>query len=208
MSVSAIQASSMTSPSPASGSAPAPAQTKPAAARGFTFHALLSALNPLQYLPVVGTIYRAATGDVIPDAVRYTGSMIASGLLGGPIGLLSNIAVTLAEKATGIDPEKMVAAQFHKPPAGATLAAPPTATPAAAQATPAATPASGSTRVALSPQQLAAYGVHVGRQGTLHMGDIQGADVLNVIELARIDKAASAYAANQTTTLAVATPGR
>ena len=39
------------------------------------------------------------------------------------------------------------------------------------------------------------------------MGDIQGADVLNAIEQARLDKAASAYAANQAATQAAATRG-
>ncbi|MGA3004620.1 MAG: hypothetical protein ABSE20_23160 [Acetobacteraceae bacterium] len=200
MNASAIQASSVSPPSPAA--------EKAANSHGFSFHAFLSTLNPLQYLPVVGTIYRAATGDVIPDAVRYTGSMIASGLLGGPIGLLSNIAVTLAEKATGIDPEKIVAAQFHKaPPVAVTVLAPANATTAPTSATPLATPASDSTQLALSPQQLAAYGVHKSKSGSLQMGDIQGADVLNAIELTRLDKAASAYAANQTMTLAVATQG-
>ncbi len=143
---------------------------------------------------MVGTIYRAVTGDVIPDAVRYTGSLIVSGLLGGPIGLLSNIALTIAEKVTGIDPEKIVAAQFHKPP-------PDAPTPAAAVVA----PTSGATELALSPRQLAAYGVRIDRAGTLHLGDTQGADVLNVIELARLDRAASAYAASQTITLGVVT---
>jgi hypothetical protein len=143
---------------------------------------------------------------MIPDAVRYTGSMIASGLLGGPIGLLSNIAVTLAEKATGIDPEKLVAALFHKaPPEADTAIAARSTAPAPPSATPVATPASGPNQLALSAQQLAAYGVHVTRSGALQMGDIQGADVLNTIELARLEKAASAYAANQTMTLAVVT---
>jgi hypothetical protein len=188
MSASAIQPNVVSPPAPA-----LPTVARP---HGFSFHELLSALNPLQYLPVVGTIYRAATGDVIPDAVRLTGSMIASGLLGGPIGLLSNIAVTIGEKATGVDPEKIMAALFHEaPPATGTAAPPPNATPA--PATPVAAADSGATQLALSPQQLAAYGVHVSRSGTLQMGDIQGADVLNAIELARLDKAASAYAANQ-----------
>ncbi|HEX3995901.1 MAG TPA: hypothetical protein VHX39_32430 [Acetobacteraceae bacterium] len=195
MSVTAVQASGV--------SQPAAAPEKAAASHGFSFHALLSALNPLQYLPVVGTIYRAATGDVIPDAVRYAGSMLASGLLGGPIGLLSNVALIIGEKVTGIDPEKIIADQFHKaPPAVATVTSP-IATPAP----PPVASASGATQLALSPQQLAAYGVHVNRSGTLQMGDIQGADVLNTIELARLDKAASAYAANQPTPAAPATRG-
>ncbi len=195
MSVSAIQASGVNQP--------APAPEKPPASHGFSFHALLSALNPLQYIPVVGTIYRAATGDVIPEGLRYAGSMLVSGLLGGPIGLLSNVALLVGEKVTGIDPEKIVAAQFHKtPPAGSTVA-PPNATPSP----PAVASASEATSLAFSPQQLAAYGVHMNRSGTLQMGDIQGADVLNTIELARLDKAASAYAANQPTPAAAAMRG-
>jgi hypothetical protein len=190
MSASAIQ--------PISVSPPAPAPRTAAKSHGFSFHELLSALNPLQYLPVVGTIYRAATGDVIPEAVRCAGSMIVSGLLGGPVGLLSNIAVTLGEKATGIDPEKIVAGLFHTASPDAGTATPADATPAPVPATPVVAAASGASQFALSPQQLAAYGVHVNRSGTLQMGDIQGADVLNTIELARLDKAASAYAANQT----------
>ena len=191
MQASAIQGSSVVPPPTA--------PQKAANSHGFSFHELLSALNPLQYLPVVGTIYRAATGDTIPDAVRYAGSMMASGLLGGPVGLLSNLAVTLGEKVTGIDPEKIVAGLFHK--------APPTATPAPASDTPVAAAAAVPSQLALSPQQLAAYGVQVDRAGTLHMGNIQGADVLNVIELARIDKAASAYAANQPVIPAAAAQG-
>jgi hypothetical protein len=72
---------------------------------GLSFHDVLSALNPLQYLPVVGTIYRAMTGDTINEGVRLAGSMLVSGLMGGPIGLATNIATTIAEKVTGIDPD-------------------------------------------------------------------------------------------------------
>jgi hypothetical protein len=215
MSASTIQASNASPAAPAPGTA--------VNARGFNFHALLSALNPLQYLPIVGTIYRAATGDVIPDAVRYAGSLIVSGLIGGPIGLLSNIAVTIAEKATGIDPEKIIAAEFHSgpfhggpfhsgpshrgPAEADKVLPPPNATPAPASVTTLVVAASESTQLALSPQQLAAYGVRVSRSGTLQMGDIRGADVLNTIELARLSNATSAYAANQTMTLAIATRG-
>jgi hypothetical protein len=34
-----------------------------------SFGDVLSALNPLQYLPVVGSIYRAVTGDTIPETL-------------------------------------------------------------------------------------------------------------------------------------------
>ena len=197
---------------------PAAAATaaKPPARDGFSFHSILSAMNPLQYLPIVGPVYRALTGDVIPEAVRDGGSMLVSGLLGGPIGLITNIAVTIAEKITGIDPEKIVAAQFHTAPAvPARTSSPPPATavaPVLALSVPALSvpavsgpAASGSAvsisaasgPVALSTAQLAEYGVQSDPSGTLKLGDVEGADVLNTVELIRLGKAAAAYAANQ-----------
>jgi hypothetical protein len=70
-----------------------------------TFGEVLSDLNPLQYLPVVGTIYRAITGDVIPKPLREAGSLVVSGLLGGPAGVAMNLAMLALEKITGIDLE-------------------------------------------------------------------------------------------------------
>lgn len=74
---------------------------------GITFHDVLSALNPLQYLPVVGTIYRAVTGDVIPEKLRLLGSFAASGLMGGPVGLLFNAGSAALQKLAGIDPDRI-----------------------------------------------------------------------------------------------------
>ena len=48
------------------------------------FSDVLKALNPLQHVPVVGTIYRAATGDAIPAPLQILGA----GIFGGPIGIL------------------------------------------------------------------------------------------------------------------------
>jgi hypothetical protein len=151
-----------------------------------SFNKLLSAMNPLQYLPVVGTLYRAITGDVIPEAVRRIGSLVVSGLLGGPIGLVVSIATTIAEKATGIDPEAVVAAQFNRTSPGAGAHA---ATPADVPVPTTAAPS------AMTAQQLAAYGVRSDAAGTLRLGDIEGADVLNTIQLARRDEVATAYGA-------------
>jgi hypothetical protein len=181
----------------------APAPTTPIANEhhGFGFRDLLSALNPLQYLPVVGTIYRAATGDVIPEPLRRLGSLLVSGLLGGPVGVAISLASTVAEKITGIDPEKIVGAHFNTAPP-VSSAAPPVvaAQPRLATIAPAssATPTpSASFRLAMSPAQLAAYGVRVDRSGNLRRGDVSGADVLNDLELARHAKATAAYAVNQ-----------
>jgi hypothetical protein len=43
----------LTGPGPPLATRPAPADR-----RGLSFHDILSAMNPLQYLPVVGTLYR------------------------------------------------------------------------------------------------------------------------------------------------------
>jgi len=158
---------------------------------GFSFRDFLSAINPLQYLPLVGTIYRAATGDVIPEPLRQAGSLVVGGLLGGPVGVLTSIAVLLAEKITGIDPEKIAAAQFH--PAAVAAVAPPAVAPTVTIG-PASSASAG---FAMTPAQLAAYGVRIDGSGTMRLGDIKGADVLNAIELGRHARAASAYAANQ-----------
>ena len=48
------------------------------------FSDVLKALNPLQHVPVVGTIYRATTGDTIPAPLQILGA----GIFGGPIGIL------------------------------------------------------------------------------------------------------------------------
>lgn len=65
----------------------------------FSFHDLLSIFNPLQHLPVVSTVYRAATGDTINPVAR----VIGGALFGGPLGLLSGFANSLVEQISGKD---------------------------------------------------------------------------------------------------------
>jgi hypothetical protein len=105
-----------------------------------SFHDVLSALNPLQYLPVVGTIYRAVTGDQIPEAMRRIGSLAMSTLIGGPIGFITNIATTIAEKLTGIDLDRVGQTLLASIGAAGRTADPPAVDPAA-QPTEAATAA-------------------------------------------------------------------
>ena len=165
---------------PATAAQPTPTAQK-AAASHHSFHEFLSELNPLQYIPVIGTIYRAVTGDTIPEAARVAGGLVVSGLAGGPIGLATNIAITAAEHAVGVDPEKLglkVLAQ-----AGIGDAAPAAETPAKAA------PAGVATaQPAWSNAQLAAYGVTVDGDGALHHKTLVGADVLNDLELARLQR--------------------
>ena len=88
------------------GAALPPAAKPPAStlSGGGFFHELLSDINPLQYIPLVGTIYRAITGDEGNPTMRFVASLGTSFALGGPIG----VAITVGEKIVGIDPERAV----------------------------------------------------------------------------------------------------
>ncbi|MEI9930739.1 MAG: hypothetical protein WDM89_09360 [Rhizomicrobium sp.] len=63
----------------------------------FSFDDFLDIVNPLQHLPVIGTIYRAITHDTIDTPEKIIGDT----LYGGVMGLASSVADTLFEKATG-----------------------------------------------------------------------------------------------------------
>ena len=118
---------------------------------------------------------------------------MVSGLLGGPIGVVVNLAVMVAEKITGIDLDQtgqmLLTGHAHaNPPASDPAPAPAPV----AQATPPAPPVSLPDQ-AWSVTQLAAYGVHTDSDGTLSLADLRGADVLNACELLRIQGARAAY---------------
>jgi len=61
------------------------------------FQSLVSSLNPLMHVPVIGGIYSAATGERPIPAVR----VFVATLLAGPIGLAAAIADSVVEEATG-----------------------------------------------------------------------------------------------------------
>ncbi len=152
-----------------------------AASDDLTFGEVLSDLNPRQYLPVVGTIYRAVTGDTIPKPLREAGSLVASGLIGGPIGIATNLATLALEKLTGIDledVEQSVLASLSPAKAPAASAAP--------VQNAAGLPATGMLAVQAGPwtaTQLAAYGIVKLPGGDLQQGALTGADVLNALQL-------------------------
>ena len=157
---------------------------RPQAART-GFHVLLAELNPLQYVPVLGTIYRALTGDRIPEEARTVGSLVVSGIIGGPTGVAISVAETAVEKMAGIDPEKLGTRMLAS--IGIGNAKPdvsPAATPGRPPPQPDAPPASRT--AAWSPAQLAAYGVTSAQDGALKQGDLQDSDVLNSLEIARL----------------------
>jgi hypothetical protein len=98
-----------------------------------TFHDVLDALNPLQFVPVVGTVYRVITGDEGCPSLRTGVSLIAGALIGGPIGLLTSIGAALLEHFFPF--EHMAHDALALSPAPATATA--TAAPAAAAIPPA-----------------------------------------------------------------------
>jgi hypothetical protein len=62
-----------------------------------SFDDLLDVVNPLQHLPVIGTLYRAVTHDRIRTPEKIAGDT----LFGGVWGLVSSLADTAFEKITG-----------------------------------------------------------------------------------------------------------
>ena len=63
------------------------------------------ALNPLQHLPVVGMLYRQATGETLPAPLSIMGSVAMGAIFGGPIGILGSIAFNLAEELFRMGPD-------------------------------------------------------------------------------------------------------
>ena len=156
----------------------AASQAKPR--HGF-FRTLLSELNPLQYLPVVGTIYRALTGDTIPEAARLAGSLVVSGLTGGPVGVALNVGTTALEHALGLDPERLGARLLADLGIGYGAAS---HAPAMQEGGPDTARLDAS--LSWSRAQLEAYGVRRDAAGEVSRGAESGADVLNGLELARL----------------------
>jgi hypothetical protein len=103
-------------------------QAAPASNSGswdFSFHNLLSIINPLQHLPVIGTLYRALTGDSIGTPEKIAGDT----LYGGLWGAVASIADAAFEALTGKDVGDTVLALFtgkrdEAPAAAVSLAAP------------------------------------------------------------------------------------
>ena len=63
----------------------------------FSVDELVAGLNPLHHVPVVGMIYRAATGETIPAAERIAGSVLGSAFFGGPLGVLVTVVASFVE---------------------------------------------------------------------------------------------------------------
>lgn len=76
---------------------------------GFTFADLLDIVNPLQHIPVIGTIYRRITGDILDPGARLAGGA----LFGGVIGVAVAGVNAALEDATGRDAGEHVLAWFE-----------------------------------------------------------------------------------------------
>ncbi|NQU57288.1 MAG: hypothetical protein HQ513_08635 [Rhodospirillales bacterium] len=77
-------------------------------ADGFTFLDFLDIINPLQHIPVVGTLYREMTGDQIDPGSRIAGGT----LFGGPVGAAVSLVDVAVEQSSGQDMGEHMMALF------------------------------------------------------------------------------------------------
>jgi hypothetical protein len=94
-----------------SGNASPTAELTPTAAQpheGF-FHHLWNVVNPLQHVPVIGTIYRAITGEHLDPVEKIAGDT----LYGGIWGAVSSVADVAFEGLTGKSFEDTAIALFN-----------------------------------------------------------------------------------------------
>jgi hypothetical protein len=112
---------------------------------GFGFRDLLDIINPLQHLPVIGSIYRWVTGDRPGEAAQIAGDA----LYGGPIGLAFGLIGAATEDSAGHDlGERALVAVFGNHDDGGVEVAAVAAPVAAAMAKP--SPAAARTAIAAS----------------------------------------------------------
>ena len=100
------------------------AATVPASEGGLSD--FIDILNPLQHIPVLGNIYRAATGDTI----SATGHVLGGMLFGGPIGFLAGAASALFDILSGDPIASETAIAEASPRASVAPASSPPASPA------------------------------------------------------------------------------
>ncbi len=75
---------------------------------GFGFDDFLDIINPLQHLPVIGTAYRAITGDEIETPAKLAGGA----LFGGLFGFLGAVGSAAFEEITGDSVDKTLLSFF------------------------------------------------------------------------------------------------
>jgi len=90
---------------------PAPPASAPAHAvhwwhrsSGFSFHDVLDTINPLQHIPIIGSIYRSITHDEPGAVARILGDgLYGGGPIGALVGLFTGAVNVLVEADTGKD---------------------------------------------------------------------------------------------------------
>lgn len=76
----------------------------------FGFFDLLDMINPLQHIPLLGTLYRHITGDEIHPVSRIVGG----GIFGGPLGAASGLIGAVVEDGTGKEPAELALSLFSE----------------------------------------------------------------------------------------------
>ncbi|MGQ9366318.1 hypothetical protein [Azospirillum sp. ST 5-10] len=105
MSAMAIDSSTIATGRPPAAAAPLQApngnREEPAAVAesDLSFWDFLDVINPLQHIPVIGSVYRAVTGDQIGGPARVMGGILFGGVIGGAVA----VANAVLEDTTGKD---------------------------------------------------------------------------------------------------------
>jgi hypothetical protein len=70
-------------------------------AKPLGFGDVLEAINPLQHLPVIGSIYRSVTGATIEPAARVVGGLLFGGMFGAAGAVVNSIVEGISGKDVG-----------------------------------------------------------------------------------------------------------
>lgn len=92
-------------------------------AKPLTFGDALQAINPLQQIPIIGSIYRAITGATIEPAARVVGGILFGGLFGGISAVANALIEATSGKDLGDQVIAMVSPDKNAPPAPPTVPA-------------------------------------------------------------------------------------
>lgn len=79
------------------GQLPGPAELTPEEAK--------NGLDPLQFVPVFGMIYRAITGAPVSPPFVIAGSVVSAAAFGGPLGVLGSVLLNTAMELARLGPD-------------------------------------------------------------------------------------------------------
>lgn len=80
-----------------------------------TFGDVLDLVNPLQHLPVVATVYRRLTGDVIAPAMALAGGALFGGPIGAGLAAFGLAVKSGMAKQPAPEPVNAAVASLHSP---------------------------------------------------------------------------------------------